>query len=449
VSFPRGDLRRSSARLPSRWLLPSMRALSGEPALAATRWESVKGSWLANSPSYAVSLTSTDTLASEQEWRTRAAVAERGTGMDVGQGLHADPVVSRALEMTRARASDALTRFDGDVSGHDVPDPTAADQVLSPTALELWTGCPHAYFLQRLLRVEPVESPEELVQISPLEIGNVVHETLDRFFKQQSRAGAVPGGAEPWTGQQRAELGEIAIAVAAEFERRGVTGHPLLWRQERARILIDLNALLDDDEQVRRVTGRQQVSSELFFGMQGVAPVAVSLPDGRVIRFRGSADRIDRVGDANLVVDYKTGSARKFRRLGEANPTADGTKLQLPVYAHAVSAVLGASEAEASAENCFLRKDRGKRIRVPLTPQVEVRYTATLAVIADGIAGGLFPHRPLKDDSFSGFIECPYCDPDGLGVKDHRDRWQRKRRDPRLAAYLALVEPDATVKEVR
>ena len=31
VSFPRGDLRRSSTRLPSRWLLPSLRVLSGRP----------------------------------------------------------------------------------------------------------------------------------------------------------------------------------------------------------------------------------------------------------------------------------------------------------------------------------------------------------------------------------------------------------------------------------
>jgi hypothetical protein len=35
VSFPRGDLRRSTTRLPSRWLLPSLRALSGQPGLQA------------------------------------------------------------------------------------------------------------------------------------------------------------------------------------------------------------------------------------------------------------------------------------------------------------------------------------------------------------------------------------------------------------------------------
>ena len=57
VSVPRGDLRRSSVRLPSRWLLPSLRGLSGQPRLQATRWESVSGPWLDDSPSYAAGLT--------------------------------------------------------------------------------------------------------------------------------------------------------------------------------------------------------------------------------------------------------------------------------------------------------------------------------------------------------------------------------------------------------
>jgi len=67
VSFPRGDLRRSATRLPSRWLLPSLRALSGQPGLQATRWESVSGAWLDGSPSYAAGLSHGSVLASEQE----------------------------------------------------------------------------------------------------------------------------------------------------------------------------------------------------------------------------------------------------------------------------------------------------------------------------------------------------------------------------------------------
>jgi RecB family exonuclease len=292
-----------------------------------------------------------------------------------------------------------------------------------------------------------VESPEELVEISPLEVGSLIHEALDRFFTEQSQAGAVPGGAQEWNADQRAALRRIASEVATEFEARGVTGHRLPWQQERHRILADLELLLDDDERLRAQTGRRQVRSELAFGMGGIAPVEVRLPDGRTMRFRGSADRVDRAGDLIVVVDYKTGSMRKFKDLGEADPTGRGTKLQLPVYAHAARVALDVADAPVAAEYWFLRKDRGKRIGVPLTSHVHTAYAATLAVIADGIAGGLFPHRPPKDDGWAGYIECPYCDPDGVGVNEHRDRWERKRHDPRLAAYLALVEPDAAAME--
>jgi ATP-dependent helicase/nuclease subunit B len=303
--------------------------------------------------------------------------------------------------------------------------------------------------VERLLRVEPLESPEELVQISALEVGSLIHEVLDRFFTAQVQARAAPAGPQPWTAQQRDELRRITREVAAEFEERGVTGHRLLWQQELGRILVDLQALLDGDDALRAETGRRQVRSELAFGMNGTEPVEVALPDGRVIRFRGSADRVDRVGDGIVVVDYKTGPTRSYKGLGEDDPTAGGSKLQLPVYAYAARAVLGLPEAPVAAEYWFLRKDRGTRISVPLTPQVHETHQEVLAVIADGIAAGLFPHRPPKGDGWAGYIECPYCDPDGLGVEEHRDRWERKRRDPRLAAYLALVEPDVVGEEAR
>jgi len=334
----------------------------------------------------------------------------------VDETLADDQVVHQALAMVRARKSEELTRVDGDVSGHAVPNPTAADRVVSPTSLEAWAICPHAYFVERLLRVEPVESPEELVEISPLEVGSLIHEALDRFFTEQSRAGAVPGGSQQWTASQRTALRRIASEVATEFEARGVTGHQLLWRQERHRILTDLELLLDDDEELRAWTGRQQVRSELTFGMGSVAPIEVRLPDGRAVRFRGSADRVDRAGEEIVVVDYKTGSNRKFKDIGDADPTVGGTKLQLPVYAYAARTALDAEDAPVSAEYWFLRKNRGERIELPLTPQVQAAYAATLAVIANGIAGGLFPHRPPEDDGWAGYIECPYCDPDGLGL---------------------------------
>jgi hypothetical protein len=63
-----------------------------------------------------------------------------------------------------------------------------------------------------------------------------------------------------------------------------------------------------------------------------------------------------------------------------------------------------------------------------------------LATIADGIAGGLFPANP-PEDAYGGWVACAYCDPDGLGAKDRRAAWARKKLDPLLRPYVDLAEP--------
>ena len=218
ASFPRGDLRRHSHRLPSRWLLPTLRKLSADDTLAGTRWDAVEpDGWLVGSPSYAGSLEHTDRPATEQEWRLRTLTASGGTrgGVQVD-----DPVLAAGLAMARARATSDFTRYDGNLAGHDLPDLTDGRRVVSPTSLEAWASCPHAYFVNRLLRVEPVESPEELMEISPLTVGNLVHETFDAFVKEIGDDIPPPG--ERWSADQRRRL----LEIAANPGRRPATARP-------------------------------------------------------------------------------------------------------------------------------------------------------------------------------------------------------------------------------
>jgi len=400
--------------------------------LDASGWDRVAGDFLVGSASFAAGLAAASELATGQEWRTRAAAA----GTDVTVALPDDPALARAIELVRARRSDILTRFDGDVTGLGVPDPVADAAPIAPTTLELWTRCPHAYFVERLLGVRPVDPPEQIVRASAMHVGSIVHATLDRFHQ---RHGSLAAGQE-WTTEHRAELYAIAERVAAEFTALGLTGHPLLWQEDFIVILAGLDHLLTQDNAVRAETGRRQVRSELDFGRDGRPPVELALPDGRTLLLKGSADRVDRAGESIVVVDYKTGGTRSFRDLSEADPTARGSKLQLPVYAYAARAALDAPTAPVSAEYWFVGVN-DDRIGVPLTPAVERVFAATLAVIVDGIAAGLFPHRPPPDDGY-GYIPCRYCDPDGLGAGEHRRRWVGKRRDPRLRPYRELIEPD-------
>jgi ATP-dependent helicase/nuclease subunit B len=413
-------------------LLPTLRQLSGDEALAGTGWDSAPADgWLVGSASYAGSLEQTDRPATEQEWRLRTLTAEAPVD---------DPVLARGVAMVRARATAEFTRYDGNLAGHDLPDLTDGRRVVSPTSLEAWATCPHAYFVQRLLRVEPVEAPEELMEISPITVGNLVHETFDAFVKEVGDAAPPPG--ERWSPAQRRRLLEIARTHADDLQRHGQVGHPRLWAQEWTRIQDDLSWLLEADDDWRTDREAVLLGSEMTFGMEGAPPVRVPIGDGRAIQFRGSADRIDRAHDGTLlVIDLKTGSTRRYKGL-ENDPVLGGTKLQLPVYAYAARQRYGEESTPVEAAYWFVRKDRGARIQVQLTPEVERRYADTLAVIADSIAAGLFPQRPPENPSWA-FVECAYCDPDGAGHKEARSRWERKRHAPVLVDYVRLAEPDA------
>ena len=59
--------------------------------------------------------------------------------------------------------------------------------------------------------------------------------------------------------------------------------------------------------------------------------------------------------------------------------------------------------------------------------------------MAAAIEAGVFPPHPTAT-STSPFVECPYCDPDALGVVDLRRQIDRKSGDPLLATFLDLAE---------
>jgi RecB family exonuclease len=431
ASFPRGDLRRSSRRLPTRWLLGTLRSLTGDHALAATEWDQASyGDRLLTSASYAGSLTTATLPATEQDWRVRALTA----GLKL-----TDEVVDQARVLLRARSGDEFTRFDGNLSGvPGLPDYALEDRIASPTSLESFATCPHAYFVERLLQVEPLQAPEDLLVISPLQVGNLIHNSLDAFVSRLS--GSLPGFGEPWTDEQRSLLLAIGADLADRFEAEGLTGHPRLWQRERARILGDLLVLLTDDERWRAEHDASVVASELRFGFDGEPPVEIPIPSGRVL-LRGSADKVDLGKDGTIyVTDVKTGGFSRYEAI-EDDPVAAGTKLQLPVYAYAARARLGDSSTPVEAAYWFVRKG-GRRIPVPLTDEVAARYVDTLDVIVSSIAAGYFPAKAPEIPDFL-WVQCPYCNPDGIGHSEVRARWERKRHDPTLERLVRLIDPAA------
>ena len=431
ASFPRGDLRRSTLRLPSRWLLPSLRRLAGNSRISAGEWDRVRVDAVTGASSFARALLTTELPATDQEWRTRAAAV----------GRYTDDPIDQAIELLRARAGQALSRYDGNLTATaGLPKIVSSGRAVSPTQLEDYATCPHGYFMRRLLGVEPLEQPEEVLVISALDIGTLIHESMDDFVTEN--LDALPGFGQPWTDAQARRLVELAAAKATEFETRGLTGHPKLWAAERARIMVDLGTMIADDNAWRAEQDARVVASELAFGLEGRPPVELLLDDGGTVAMRGKADKVDQRRDGTLLVtDMKTGSPSRFTALNK-DPIAAGTKLQLPVYGYAARQQLG--DHQVIAQYWFVRKGRKKdgpsRIAVTLDDALDSTYRRAVGTLVTSIEAGLYPARAPEQADFS-WRQCPYCNPDGLGHNDARERWERQNSDSVLAELVALIEP--------
>jgi probable DNA repair protein len=253
--------------------------------------------------------------------------------------------------------------------------------------LELQSHCPFRAFAQLRLRAEPFEEPQ--TGIDRRLRGIVLHRALQRFWAElqsqqallrldtvdcdrkvtaaidQSLAEALP-----------AECGQRSLALERDWQRRAI-GH--LLALERARPAFTVV------ETERVLNGRI---------------------GGLDLRLR--VDRVDRIGDERVVIDYKSGAVRKAQWRGARMEAP-----QLPLYA-----VLhpGHPAGIAIAE---LGSDRADFVGICRD---------------EGLVAGLQPARDfeLTEDREDGF--------DWTAIKEHWYAWlDRLARDH--AAGHAIVDP--------
>lgn len=449
--FPRGDLRRNAERAPSRWLLDAAERHDGVRP-SADDLDRRTGAWLTEVPSFIAGLRSCDFPAHDQEYDVRAMLDTADSGNltevhDLPLVLRR-PELARALRLIEGRRGSRFTRYhgnlatDGDLRGVRLPTPTDSDQITSATRLESWANCPHTYFVRSVLGVYPVEDPEEQYRISPLILGSLVHDVLDRWMREALDHGRVPPAGAAWTEDDRGRLRAIAEAEADRLESKGLVGRRIYWRRDRQVMLGDLDEFTEFDRGLRAANAATPIATELPFGMPGspTAPITITLPSGRRLRVRGSVDRVDETHDGSLVViDYKTGKSDSYTGLSADDPTPGGTHLQLALYAAAVRQVLDRPHAATSGAYWFVsRKGRFETAGYAITPTVEARAFSAVEGIVDGIAAGLFPQRPATP-GWRMYVDCDYCEPDGLGLAHQYADWVRIQTDPDLAPFLRVL----------
>ncbi len=454
---PRGDLRRAADRSPSRWLTEE-----------AGKAHEV--------PSFVAGLRRTGFPAHAQEYDTRclldwhdARTAGEGGWSELVQlpGVRQRPELRRGIELRRARKSAKLTRFDGNLSAGDLrgavlAHPANGSETTSASRLEMWAGCPHAYFVRHILKVEAIDDADDEHRISPLDRGSLVHRILERWLADAIAEDAVPPPGTRWPESWRTRLLAVGKEECDRLTKRGLVGRRLYWEHDRRQILADLVRFLDFDNERRAHYGSRPAAVEQGFGMphSESSAVSVEIGDGRSLSVRGSIDRIDLIDRIDpdgrsdttphgglLVIDYKTGSADPYAKLGPDDPTLGGRRLQLVLYDLAARSLLSLPDTVDGHGTYWFVSSKGQLSDAGYaTDAARGQVLEAVNTIIDGIGDGLFPLHP-DAPVWRPRVPCDYCDPDGMGTRDQWRDFQRKRDDPALARYLDLVDPDREPSE--
>lgn len=419
VMFPRGSLRSNRRMLPSRWLLDTASALAGQ-TVHATDFDHLGSDVVEVVASFATAVHSSPMFTSVDA-RDLAAI---GADATVGTQPVDHPLaqlVGGALAMQIERASDRFTIYDGNL---DTVDTSLGERPVSPSRLEAWAACGFRYFLKYLLDLSDRDDPERTDEISALDRGSLIHETLERFIAEAIDEGA-PGPDTAWTSTQRARLHVIADELAATYEATGRTGRAINWRVRRDDIHALLDTFLEVDERFRRQHRATPDQVELDFGVRTGEPVTIELPTGRKLAMRGLADRVDLTEDGRVVVsDYKSGKGSKFDRLGD-DPFVAGTGLQLGMYSE--GAIQSWGRDAAIAAYWLVEADGQERRGYAWTEALRARFHEVLVAIVDGIDGGVFLAQPGEWNTFRQTNEtCTYCDYDDLCVRNRGEQAEAK-----------------------
>ncbi len=257
------------------------------------------------------------------------ALATHGPGTDpaallVGASVDAVRGARIVARIVAARRAEAASRAPGPLTNPAAIESLAAVPAYGGTTLEGFDVCSYRWFVSHELDPQPLDPvPDPLVQ------GGLMHESLDRLYKERPGGDPLPrpDSLPAWLARGR----EIVVAVVAERE---LGSHPA--ERAMARRVERLLERFLAEEAGRETGGFEPWLLEAAFGDYEESERPALELDGWGLH--GAIDRVDRAADGRaLVIDYKLSGAVTPREKFE-----EQAKLQLPLYLLAVERHWGA-----------------------------------------------------------------------------------------------------------
>jgi ATP-dependent helicase/nuclease subunit B len=421
----RVDWEKGRELLPCAWFLEEAGRLHGAPVYSADLLELREETWL-TMPASPVEAIATRPPQCARDYELRSLLA-CGDDLD-GHPLCADAAFAAGVDFQREVLGDRFGACDGHVGPTDW---LHAERRIRVTTLEVAATCPRHFFFREVLRVRETEAPRDVDTLERNVRGSLVHAVLQRYVELKIAEGYAEEPAE-----DEALMRRLADEELDRAEREELIGLSILWRKERERLRQAMVDFVEADREFRERHGSAPLAVEFSFGRE--EPHLEPIGDHHVW-LSGMVDRIDRIDDGCLVIDYKTGRDRYSAM--ERDPLMGGKLLQLPLYGRVAGRLMDLPY-EGSGFYWVLDKGRWRARKQELGEDEMKAFEQNLAALLDAIRDGVFPGRPGKLDNERN-EHCRYCAYHDVCPTDRLRIWERKRTDP-LLEDLAALELRAT-----
>jgi len=310
------------------------------------------------------------------------------------------------------RRSDEFTEWDGYVpqAGADL-NPFGPDaQPVSASRLQQMGKCPLAWFFEYALGISPPDTTDldREQWLDPMRRGTLLHDVFRVFMAQH--------GAPEFTRDWAALKGVLDEHVAVCRQELPVPNEAVFDAE-----LHDLVATCDEflKREESRAATHTPVGLEVSVGMASppdgateldvAEPVQVALPGDRSIRARGRLDRIDAVGDAYEVWDYKSGGTWSYEPSDD--PCKQGRLVQHALYVILAETALKDGKvpgARVSEFGYYFPSPKGAGREIKFAPESLADGRAVIERLCRIIESGAFL---ATNDSKS---DCKFCDYAGI-----------------------------------
>lgn len=229
--------------------------------------------------------------------------------------------LQRLIDIEQQRMQGIYGRYNGLLKDKQVvaemEDRYGAGRTFSSTAFAQYGRCPFAFYLQRVLRLQPLAMLEE--GITPLSRGSVLHQVLASFLLDHLGNTLKTNCITQY--QNKLEQ-LLSLKLEAVKQQLTLTGE-IITGLEQNRLLRTLWRWLDAEIAYQaKVTLRPVLIEHRFKGDEAV--ILGDEEDPLIIE--GFIDRVDADGSHYVVYDYKTGQPPNLKEVHA------GVEFQMPVY---------------------------------------------------------------------------------------------------------------------